>query len=194
MGLDQAKQSAILNAAVKQFGRFGLRKASIDSIAQKAGVAKGTVYLMSVSKEDLFYQAVHREVRAWSAEIAKSIDPRTRADELLLTCAVTADKYLRERPLVKQLLFGAVQSMLPGWQHEVEQLRELGRRNITEILNLGIGQKIFRDTIDVELVSQIIQDFEINMYAYHDRVHRGGGDLMRRLAAGIDLLMNGLVK
>jgi len=45
---------AILDAATQAFARHGFKKASIDDIAARAGVGKGTVYLHFESKEALF--------------------------------------------------------------------------------------------------------------------------------------------
>ncbi|MGZ5968756.1 MAG: TetR/AcrR family transcriptional regulator, partial [Polyangiales bacterium] len=63
--MERAKKECILTEAGKAFTRFGFKKTSVDEIAKKAGVAKGTVYLAAESKEDLFYQVLHRELRAW---------------------------------------------------------------------------------------------------------------------------------
>ena len=81
--MDRAKRECIVVAACKAFARFGFKKASVDEIAKRAGVAKGTVYLAAESKEDLFYQVLHRELRAWIAECSSMIDPRKPADQLI---------------------------------------------------------------------------------------------------------------
>lgn len=62
----QAKRGAILKAALEEFTRNGFAKARLASVAQKAGVAKGTLYLYFASKEELFAGVVqetlpHRE-------------------------------------------------------------------------------------------------------------------------------------
>src|SRR5436309_9537924 len=98
--MERDKKECILSAAVRAFARFGFKKTSVEEIAKDAGVAKGTVYLACDTKEDLFYQAVHREVRDWSAEIAKLIDPRLRADQLLIDIARAGIEYMNRRPLV----------------------------------------------------------------------------------------------
>ena len=59
--MERAKKDCILDSAAKAFARLGFKKASIDAIARAARVAKGTVYLACESKEDLFFQAVHRD-------------------------------------------------------------------------------------------------------------------------------------
>src|SRR5438128_278676 len=113
--MEREKRETILHAAVRAFARFGFRKTSIDEIAKDAGVAKGTVYLACDSKEDLFYQSVHREVRAFQAELGKLIDPRVRADELMAKIARASVAYMESRPLVRDLLVGFYEGFLPGW-------------------------------------------------------------------------------
>jgi AcrR family transcriptional regulator len=47
-------RDAILQAATEVFSRYGFKKASIDDIARRARIGKGTVYLHFESKEELF--------------------------------------------------------------------------------------------------------------------------------------------
>src|SRR5262249_14174011 len=50
----EGKRTAILDAALRLFGRYGYRRTSIDDIANEAEIAKGTVYLSFKSKEEIF--------------------------------------------------------------------------------------------------------------------------------------------
>ena len=54
------KYTRILDAAQALFWRYGVRRTSIDDVAQEAGVAKGTVYLYFDSKETLFFEVAER--------------------------------------------------------------------------------------------------------------------------------------
>ncbi|MDY7233050.1 TetR/AcrR family transcriptional regulator [Hyalangium rubrum] len=47
-------RTAILNSAGEVFARFGFKKASMEDIARRAGVGKGSLYLHFESKEELF--------------------------------------------------------------------------------------------------------------------------------------------
>ena len=47
-------RDAIIEAATEVFSRFGFKKASVDDIARRARIGKGTVYLHFDSKEELF--------------------------------------------------------------------------------------------------------------------------------------------
>lgn len=52
----EARRRAILDAAFDIFIAEGFKAARLDDIASRAGVAKGTLYLFSKDKEDLFEQ------------------------------------------------------------------------------------------------------------------------------------------
>ncbi len=53
-------RDAILSAAAQLFARFGYRKTSIDDVAKRVRIGKGTVYLYFSSKEELFGAIVNR--------------------------------------------------------------------------------------------------------------------------------------
>jgi len=58
----QAAKNAIVDAAADAFREEGYRAASMDAIAQKAGVSKATVYAHFESKDTLFQATVRRFV------------------------------------------------------------------------------------------------------------------------------------
>ncbi len=194
--MEREKKDCILRAAVKAFARFGFKKASVEEIAREAGVAKGTVYLACDSKEDLYYQALNREVRSWVAETAKLIDPRKPADQLLMSASLAGIEYLQERPLVRELFFDRPSLTLPQWTARLDELRKVGLANVIEILDLGVKQGLFRKSIDVEQTAELLHDLQIATYLFHDRPDRGAGRgerLARRFKAGFDLVLNGLL-
>ncbi|NOK16704.1 TetR/AcrR family transcriptional regulator [Corallococcus carmarthensis] len=56
--MSQDPRTAILTAAGEVFARFGFKKASVEDIARRAGVGKGSIYLHFESKEALFEACV----------------------------------------------------------------------------------------------------------------------------------------
>ncbi|MDF1504278.1 TetR/AcrR family transcriptional regulator [Roseisolibacter sp. H3M3-2] len=54
----------IVDAALAVFGERGLAGARLDDIAQRAGIAKGTIYLYFPNKEELFREVVSRTIVA----------------------------------------------------------------------------------------------------------------------------------
>jgi AcrR family transcriptional regulator len=58
----EARRQAILEAALGVFVAQGFAAAKLDEVAEKAGVAKGTIYLHFKDKQDLFEQMVRSAV------------------------------------------------------------------------------------------------------------------------------------
>jgi AcrR family transcriptional regulator len=54
----EARRQAILDAALTVFAAEGFAATKLDDVAEKAGVAKGTIYLYFRDKRDLFEQLV----------------------------------------------------------------------------------------------------------------------------------------
>jgi AcrR family transcriptional regulator len=50
----EARRAVILDAALRVFGQYGYRRASMDDVAREAGISKGSIYLSFASKEDVF--------------------------------------------------------------------------------------------------------------------------------------------
>jgi AcrR family transcriptional regulator len=187
--VEQAKKDCILLEAARAFARFGFKKASIDEIAKEAGVGKGTVYLAAESKEDLFYQVLHREMRAWQAECSKVIDPRVPADKLLVKLLEAAKEYLERHPLVRDLLFGETTRALPSWRGRFEELRALGRTNVAEVLRIGVRQGLFDPALDVDAAAGVLQDFHLSAQVLYAKDQSTFAD---RQAAGLGIVLDGL--
>lgn len=191
--MERAKRESILMEAARAFARLGFKKASIDEIARKAGVAKGTIYLACASKQDLFYQVLHREVVAWIGEVAQGIDPRVPADELLDRVSRQGVAYLDQRPLLKSLLFGDAYRLMPDWGDRLDGLAALGRGNVEQILRLGIAQGRFRADLDVDSTAQLLLDLQLAYFVLHDRDGPGRDAFIeRRRTAAMRLILDGI--
>ncbi|MDV9173754.1 TetR/AcrR family transcriptional regulator [Streptomyces sp. W16] len=77
------REQQMLDAAVLTFGQRGYMAASMDEIAELAGVSKPLVYLYLNSKEDLFTACIRREGQALTEAVRAGVDPRSPADRQL---------------------------------------------------------------------------------------------------------------
>ena len=160
----------ILAAATECFNANGFKRASIGLIAEKAGVAKGTIYLYAKDKSDLYYQALHGELRRWIAAMSRRIDRRRRADELLMEVSWANLEFLAERPLLRDLMFGASYGLLPGHAEQFDELRELGSSFVREILELGVKQGLFDKALDLPTVARALLDLQVNAVVQRHRM------------------------
>jgi AcrR family transcriptional regulator len=79
------RRDAILAAALDEFSTRGFEAARLDDVAQRAGVAKGTIYLYFRDKESLFQELI----RAMLTPVVGTIEAMGEAD---LPVAVLADR------------------------------------------------------------------------------------------------------
>ncbi|MES4888188.1 TetR/AcrR family transcriptional regulator [Streptomyces sp. NPDC096012] len=77
------REQQMLDAAVRIFGRRGYMAASMDEIAELAGVSKPLVYLYLNSKEDLFTACIRREAAALAEAVHAGARPELPADRQL---------------------------------------------------------------------------------------------------------------
>ncbi|HVW30452.1 MAG TPA: TetR/AcrR family transcriptional regulator [Polyangiaceae bacterium] len=190
--MESVTQDRILRSAAECFGRWGYKKTSVDAVAERAGVAKGTVYLYCESKEDLFYQSVLLELRSWVAELSKKIDPRRPAKALLLEMATADLSFVESRPLVRDLLFGLFHGLLPDWADKFEELRALGQKHVVEVLELGIRQGAFAPDLDVVATARVLQTMQIAGTLLGHRTKKDLADVRREQIAAVRLVLKGL--
>ncbi|MBG0853325.1 TetR/AcrR family transcriptional regulator [Streptomyces spinoverrucosus] len=77
------REQQMLDAAVRIFGQRGYIAASMDDIAELAGVSKPLVYLYLNSKDDLFTACIRREAQALFAAVRAGARPGQSADRQL---------------------------------------------------------------------------------------------------------------
>jgi AcrR family transcriptional regulator len=77
------KRGRILKAATELFTEHGYRRTSVEAVAERAGVGKGTVYLYFTRKIDLLVAAVALEKRRGLETFAFMFDPDLGAGERL---------------------------------------------------------------------------------------------------------------
>ncbi|MEV0689499.1 TetR/AcrR family transcriptional regulator [Streptomyces sp. NPDC050388] len=77
------REQQMLDAAVRTFGRRGYTAASMDEIAELAGVSKPLVYLYLNSKEELFTACIRREATALVEAVRAGAGPGLPADRQL---------------------------------------------------------------------------------------------------------------
>ncbi|MFE5209087.1 TetR/AcrR family transcriptional regulator [Streptomyces sp. NPDC056600] len=93
------RERQMMDAAVRVFGRQGYRGASMDEVAELAGVSKPLVYLYLNSKEDLFTACIRREAKALTEAVREGVaDPALSADRQLWEGLHAFFRYTAENP------------------------------------------------------------------------------------------------
>ncbi|WP_233608460.1 TetR/AcrR family transcriptional regulator [Nocardia stercoris] len=94
----------ILDGAFAQFEQVGVKKTTIEDIAQRAGVDRVTVYRRVGSRDDVVQAVVGREIAAVLTELAAIPDRHDTLDDVVADMFVTVITRWRTNPLVARLL------------------------------------------------------------------------------------------
>ena len=114
------REQQIIDCAIQVFARRGYSAASVDEIAELAGVSKPLVYLYLESKEGLFLACLHREEQRLVAEFQDAAEAGGETSELRLWAGMRA-------------FFGFVSDHRDSWAVLHRQAPDLGATIAEEI-------------------------------------------------------------
>ena len=97
-------EARILDAALIQFAKVGVKKTTIEDIARQAGVDRVTVYRRVGSRDDLVQAVISREVATLLAELAAMPERHDSIDDLVADIFVTVVTCWRTHPMVERML------------------------------------------------------------------------------------------
>jgi AcrR family transcriptional regulator len=128
-GVERSARDRLLDTARELFYRDGYHAVGIDTIVQRSGVAKMTLYRHFPSKDDLIAAYLERANTAFwdwlEAEVATITDPRGK-----LIGAFEATAALATSPLCLGCTFQAAASEFPGLQHKGHQVALEHKRRV----------------------------------------------------------------
>jgi len=95
----------ILGAALEVFSSKGFHGATVDEVAERAGLGKGTVYRHFSSKRELFSELIRSKVAELEEAVTGAIDPRADVLKIIETyLRVYFEFFDRNRNLYKVLI------------------------------------------------------------------------------------------
>ena len=101
----EQRKTAILKASQQLFFKKGYQSVSVESIARKAQISKGTVYLYFKSKEEIYAQILLNDIERFNEEVSDIVDKgESAADVLRKFSDVYVDFFLNERELFRIMM------------------------------------------------------------------------------------------
>jgi TetR/AcrR family transcriptional regulator, repressor for uid operon len=122
----------VLAAAEAEFSSHGLRRTSLERIAEAAGVSHMTLYRRFGNRDALLGAVIAREARRLIARFDESITAITDPEERLVQGVVTAARLFSGDHLIRRLLSTDPDSILPLLTTQGETLHALGRAYVAE--------------------------------------------------------------
>lgn len=181
MAREGDKRELIMQTAIAVFGERGFASTTIKDIAERAGIAPGSIYTYFADKEDLFRATVGHGWETLLAEIRALQDaPRDFTASFRRLIDVGMDLLRKAFPLLRGMLFEAsrmnlLEEYLSKLFQEIDRLIvETGRRQVlrvnpdrtrrlTAIKVTVLGTLMAASLADAERLDEEIQALKTNL-------------------------------
>jgi AcrR family transcriptional regulator len=101
----ESRKSAILRAARKLFFEKGFKTVTVESIARKAELSKGSIYLYYNSKEEIYAHILLSDIDKFHDRITDLLQMPISASEMLIHLAnIYVDFFMNDRELFRILM------------------------------------------------------------------------------------------
>lgn len=164
---DDALFDRVAAAALDEFAEHGIRRASMEDVARRAGVSRMTVFRRFASKQRLVEVVIAREVRRGMQELDLLWEGAETLEDRLVAGFEFAGRYVRGHPLFDRLLRSEPEVLLPPLTLDGGPVLELYRSLIAHRLQAEIkaGRAA---TSDIDGVAEVIARLAISLLLTRD--------------------------
>jgi AcrR family transcriptional regulator len=148
----QDTRQRLFEAAVQLIAEQGFSATTVDDIALRAKVAKGTVYYNFKSKNDLFEELLRHGVGLLTDEFRAAVAGRP-AREAVRALVRAQLEYIRRYRAFAQLLLSEMWRTNREWQQTLILLREQAIGVIAETVEAGVDSGELPAELDVRVAS-----------------------------------------
>lgn len=140
----------ILDGALAEFVDVGIRRATVGSVARRAGVAPATIYRRIGQRDDLVGAVVGREVQRTLAAVTDRLRGHDDPADRMVEGFVAALRLVVEHPLIRRILELEPESLAVPLTTGAAGILELGRSYVaTELRGAGGTGPASRDPDEV---------------------------------------------
>jgi len=156
VGVGRAEtRQKLYDAAVTLIAEQGYASTTVDEIAERAGVAKGTVYYNFASKTALFEELLRHGVGLLTADLraAAAGRPPREAVHAMIGAQLA---YIQRYRAFAQLLLAEMWRTNREWQQTITLLRGEAIGEIAAVLQRGVDDGSFAPGLDVRLAASAL--------------------------------------
>ena len=194
------RRSAILNAARKLFFEKGFRYVTVENIARKAELSKGSIYLYFSSKEEIYTQILLNDIDKFNKKSSLIFQNGKSAAELVMDFAfIYVDFFLNDRELFRIMMTFMLHTEDMNLAETVNQhIIEVTNNTvkiIETILQQGIGKGEFPSDINLRLSRNAMWGLLngiISLHLFTGKEANKEERIRSAVKASLDIFINGL--
>ncbi|PRH78878.1 TetR family transcriptional regulator [Streptomyces solincola] len=153
----QATRARLYEAAVTLIAEQGFSATTVDEIAERAGVAKGTVYYNFKSKSELFEELLRHGVGLLTASLRDAADAtaagggsRVAALDAMIRAGLD---FIHRYPAFTQLYVAELWRTNRAWQSTLLVVRQEAVAVVETVLREGVAAGELSEEIDIPLTA-----------------------------------------
>jgi AcrR family transcriptional regulator len=180
----------ILQAAIRVFDKYGLRKTTMRDIAESAGMSKSSLYYYFSNKRKILSSVVRQEAEILIEKLRTSVRQAVSPQEKLQAYVVTRMHLLFELSIYYASLTEAYLEQYAFIEREREVFTNFENSTIQDILSEGIDTGVFRisDVLTTaKMIIIIMKGMELRLI-----IGKSMNDLDDTVSAMLDILLQGL--
>ena len=163
--LDEVRQAAevgdetaeaILDGALDRFATFGIRRTTMDDIAQVAGVGRATVYRRFAGRDEIVRAVIFREMARFIREVDEAVQRIDDPIDRFVEGFVAILREAREHPLLRRLLDVEPELLLPFLTVQGGPALSFSRAWLADQLRTNQAEGAVHADVDVQMVSELL--------------------------------------
>jgi AcrR family transcriptional regulator len=194
--LRQFMETTIAQAAKEVFAESGYQRATLEEIAQRAGMSKATIYIYYKNKDDLFLQVVEELVNTAMAVTAREAETaRPPIEKLYAMVRSKMEFYERERDFFRIYLNEKHGLEVAPKDPHKQALREMylqGVQTLTKVIQEGIDAGVLRP-MDSRRLAFFLQEMmsTVQVHRFQGKAKTSVDEDVEQL---LDLFLHGAVQ
>lgn len=186
------RRDQIIEKAEPIFARFGLKRATMSTIAKELQLQKGALYYYFKNKEELFMAVIEKESNNLKTKILKQIEKVEDPQKKLLNFFITRLKYLEEKSEYYTTLKDEYFEGLSFGGKILEKYFLWEQTTIDNILREGMQKGVFiKDFKKISIITSALV-IALKGMEYQWAVNSNIRDMKKNIDSFLDILYKGI--
>jgi len=178
-----ARREDIIQAAIEVFGKKDFQSASISEIAQRAGIADGTIYQYFKNKEDLFFSIPIEKTNEFRSQVELHLEGITGVFNKLRKFVWYFLYFFKTNPEYGRLLMLEMRVNKSFVKTDTYDFLKQSVRSVWDIIEEGRKEGVIRTDMDIYILRHLVlgilehmvsrwllKDTKYDILEYHQQV------------------------
>jgi len=180
-----ARREDIIQAAIEVFSKKDFQSASISEIAQRAGIANGTIYQYFKNKEDLFFSIPVEKTNEFRSQVALHLEGITGVFNKIRKFVWYFLYFFKNNPEYGRLLMLELRVNRSFVKTETYDFLKQSVRSVWDIIEEGQKEGVIRTDVDIYVLRHLVlgilehmvsrwllKDAQYDILEHHQQVSR----------------------